>query len=82
MDALAAGREGGATAAEDVVFILAIFACVLAHEYGHVLMAQHYGVGMQGITLLPIGGLARLDNIPEEPRQSRTAFARSCTTHR
>ncbi len=68
--ALAAGREGGATAAtEGVVFILAIFACVLAHEYGHVLTARHFGVGTQDITLLPIGGLARLDNIPEEPRR-------------
>ncbi len=52
-----------------VVMILAIFACVLAHEFGHVAMARRFGVRTPDVILLPIGGLARLERMPEEPRQ-------------
>src|SRR5678816_1084214 len=52
-----------------VIMILAIFACVVLHEFGHVAMAKRFGVNTPDVILLPIGGLARLERMPEEPKQ-------------
>lgn len=61
---------GGAGAAvSGVLLVIAVFACVLAHEFGHILTARRFGIASPDVTLLPIGGIARLQAIPERPGQ-------------
>src|SRR5215470_5559305 len=61
--------EGPQAAWAGLAFMVLLFACVLAHEFGHIFTARAFGVATPDVTLLPIGGVARLERIPEEPRQ-------------
>lgn len=62
--------QGGRDAAvQGIVFIVLLFACVLLHEFGHVFAARRYGIQTPDITLLPIGGVAQLERVPEKPSE-------------
>jgi Zn-dependent protease/CBS domain-containing protein len=61
-------RTGSVTSAlVTTIIIVALFLCVLLHEFGHSLVAQRLGIEIQDITLLPLGGLARMKTLPEKP---------------
>lgn len=60
---------GMLAAAQVVLLIGLIFACVVLHEFGHIIIARQFGIDTPEVVLLPIGGLAKLRRIPTDPKQ-------------
>ncbi len=65
-------QAGGAGAIFGMVSIVFIFLCVVLHEIGHSLMAIRYGIDVKDIVLMPIGGVSRMEDIPEDPKKEIT----------
>jgi Zn-dependent protease len=60
--------EGIGAAIEFTFLMVALFTCVLLHEFGHALMARRFGIKTRDITLLPFGGISSLERLPDRPR--------------
>ncbi len=60
---------GPAAAWSGLLFMVLLFLCVLLHEFGHIFAARAFGVATPDVILLPIGGVSRLERIPEKPSE-------------
>ncbi|HTR50008.1 MAG TPA: site-2 protease family protein [Kofleriaceae bacterium] len=63
------GSHEAATTAKGFVLVASVFTIVVLHELGHALVARRFGIATHDITLYPIGGISRLDHMPEKPKE-------------
>jgi stage IV sporulation protein FB len=63
------GAKGPQAGLSSGLFFVLLFVSVLLHEFGHILTARRFGVRTPEVVLLPIGGVSRMERIPEQPRQ-------------
>lgn len=69
-------RHGIFETLQAILFIILLFVIVLLHELGHALTARHFGIKTHDITLLPVGGVARIEQMPEDSvKELAIAFA-------
>jgi Zn-dependent protease len=64
---LAAPEPGVLGAAQSIGWLLAVFSCVVVHEFAHSLVARRRGGEVHEILLFPLGGVSKLDRLPESP---------------
>ena len=67
-------RQGAAGVRDSLAFIVLLFACVVLHEFGHILTARHFGIETPEVILLPIGGVASMRRMPDKPSQELVAL--------
>lgn len=69
------GVGGKQSAASSALYVIALFASVILHEFGHALVARHFSIRTLDIVMYPIGGVSRLERSPKAREELPIALA-------